>query len=323
MPTYQETMTETGKMDYTITRLNKNNLKDLAWLHAEVYNIQPREFYFQNKYHTAYTGVENVGFIAYNHEKIPVAFYGVIPCFLQHGNKLMLSAQSADTMTHPKYRYKGMFVELSKLTFDLCSELGIKLIFGFPNQNSYHGAVHKLGWQLIHNMDCFTIKVNTLPLEKLSHSQGILRKIYKTYTSAVLKKYEIRSKGIESSALADGFAGIHRSSEYLSHKTYNETKLIGFDDVKIWISNHHGLMIGDMEEIDENNFSAVMAKFKNLAFWMGIKNIQFHCSPGTRIHGLFASQLKATPSFPALYQDLGSTIPPSEIRFTLADIDIF
>ena len=33
-----------------------------------------------------------------------------------------------------------------------------ELIYGFPNQNSYHGAI-KLGWQMTEMMECFKIPV--------------------------------------------------------------------------------------------------------------------------------------------------------------------
>src|SRR4029077_2199837 len=109
MPTSQDII---ENKEYTVTRLDKNNLKDLAMLHSEVYGTPINENYFLKKYDTAYTGLENVGYIAYSSEGKPVAYYGVIPCFIEHKNEVMLAAQSADTMTHPGYRYKGMFVEL-------------------------------------------------------------------------------------------------------------------------------------------------------------------------------------------------------------------
>jgi len=148
MQSLQASMINTDSKEYTVVRLNKDNLKDVAVLHEAVYGIAPAPAYFPKKYNTAYTGTEYVGFIAYNPQNIPVAYYGVIPCFIQHGTEIMLAAQSADTMTDPQHRYKGMFVDLSNLTFKLCRELSIHLIFGYPNQNSYHGAIHKLGWKL-------------------------------------------------------------------------------------------------------------------------------------------------------------------------------
>ena len=316
-------MIEAITKEYTVTRLDKNNLMDLARLHAEVYDLPVNEDLFYKKYDTAYTGIRDIGFIAYNQDQVPVAYYGVIPCFLKYGDNLMLSAQSADTMTHPQYRYKGMFEELSKMTFELCIQSGIKLVFGFPNQNSYHGAVNKLGWQLMHRMDCFIINVNSLPLEKVSLKAGFFGNIYKSYTNALLKSYLTGLKGIESSALSEGFGGVHRSTGYLNNRTYNETKVISIDDVNIWIHTRQGLAIGDLEGVNETNFNKVITGLKRMAFLLGKRQLQFHISPGTNLHALFASAYPTSPSFHALYQDFGSSIPPEKLRFTFADIDIF
>jgi hypothetical protein len=323
MQTSPEIISNNQSREYSVTRLNKDNLADVAKLHKEVYGTAAPDDYFSKKYDTAYTGVENAGYIAYNKENIPVAYYGVIPCFIQYENKIMLAAQSADTMTHPQHRYKGMFVDLSNKTFELCRELGILLIFGFPNQNSYHGAINKLGWKMTGAMNCFTIPVKSFPLESLSKKSGILNKLYKRYTSFVLKRKLSPRFGVANSVLADGFAGVNRSEAYLLYKTYSPAKVILDDDTKIWISNKYGLMIGDIEGINKMNFNVVINKLKRIAKKLGIQQIQFHCSSGTRLHELFEEIYKAIPSYPVLFQDFGSGIPPEQVRFTFADIDIF
>ena len=129
-----------AEKEYQVIRLNKNNISDLEKLYALVYKKKIAHFYFSKKYNTAYTGVLYTGYLAYK-ENIPIAFYGVIPCFIQYENKMILAAQSADTMTHPEHRYKSLFFDLSNMCFDLCKQNGIELIYGFPNQNSYHGAI--------------------------------------------------------------------------------------------------------------------------------------------------------------------------------------
>ena len=149
--------------EYSIARLDENKLKDLEILYKVVYGHKPAKNYLLKKYNTAYTGAQYIGHIAYDKENIPIAYFGVIPCFIQYGDQIILSAQAADAMTLPQYRYKGFFVALAKKTFDLCRAAGIKLVFGFPNQNSYHGLVHKLEWKMTEYMECFTIPANSFP----------------------------------------------------------------------------------------------------------------------------------------------------------------
>src|ERR1700744_5068987 len=127
---------------HTIQRLSAANINALVKLHAAVYKREVPVTFFINKYNPAYTNVMYTGFIAYNEAVQPIAYYGVIPCFLRHGSEVILAAQSADTMTHPGYRNRGLFVELANLTYELCRAEGINIIFGFPNQNSLPGLVN-------------------------------------------------------------------------------------------------------------------------------------------------------------------------------------
>src|SRR5579863_4993658 len=189
-------MTESvATKDYTIERLSKKNLGELDKLHHAVYRKQHPPGYFIKKYDTAYTGAEYIGYIAYNSHKTPIAFYGVIPCFIRYKEQLYLAAQSADTMTHPQYRFKGLFVQLANITFDLAREQGIELIFGFPNQNSLHGFLVKLKWQLTEMMDCYIIPVGIIPAERIAKKLPVTRKLYQKYQRQVLKKYLVDEKG--------------------------------------------------------------------------------------------------------------------------------
>lgn len=316
-------MIEVATDQYTVARLSPANIDELAVLHHAVYGKTVAADLFPKKYDTAFTGVQHVGLIAYNADKVAVAFYGVIPCFIEYGGQLFLAAQSADTMTHPKHRFKGMFVDLSNKTFELCKELGIKLVFGFPNQNSYHGAVHKLGWKQTDVMGCFIIDVKAMLLPAMGRKLGFLKGLYKGYAGKRLKKYLVEDIGLSNSALTDGFAGLHRSEEFLNYKTYSPTQVISIDGVKIWFSLKQTIMIGDMEGLSANNFKEVMKKLMRLTGQLGIKQIQFHCSPGTTIHKLFKENIEEKPSYPVLFQDFGSAVPPEKIKFTFADIDIF
>jgi Acetyltransferase (GNAT) domain len=323
MPTSQENINKNENSGYSIVRLNKNNLVDVAKLHTAVYGTAAAVDYFVKKYDTSYTGVEDVGFIAYNNDNLPVAYYGVIPCFIQHGKNIILAAQSADTMTHPRHRYKGMFVELANLTYALGEKLGIRLIVGFPNQNSYHAGVKKLGFTMLHTMSYFTIDINGLAFESLSKKNWLFKKLYQRFRQSVLKKYITPSNGVISSAVQDGFAVLYRSSAYLNYKTYGPTTTIRIDDVTIWISNKDGLLIGDMAGINDINFPVVINQLKRIAKRLGVRQIRFHCSPDTSLHRLFSEICQANPSFPVLFRDFESAIPLEKIKFTFADIDIF
>jgi GNAT superfamily N-acetyltransferase len=308
---------------YAVTRLNRANLHDLARLHGAVYGPVAEDHY-PKKYDTIYTGVAYVGFIAYNLRQEPIAYYGVLPCFIKYRDKVALASQSADTMTHPGYRFKGLFVELSLRTFELCRELGIELIFGFPNENSYHGAINKLGWQLLHRMDCFTIRVRAIPFAKHAGKNKFINKIYKFYSEIIIRQHLLKDHAISNPVLDEGLAGVYRTAAYnIYKKGFSKARTIGVEGASMTVSIRQVLLVGDMENVNESNFRAVIAALKKLAARLGIQEVQFHSSPGTALHGLFKTYYTATPSYPVLLQDLECPVPVEKLRFCFADIDIF
>jgi hypothetical protein len=294
---------------------------DLAVLHKAVYGIDQPVGYWQQKYNTAYTGAQYIGFIAYKSD-LPVAYYGVMPCFIQSGSSSILSAQSGDTMTHPQYRYKGMFVELATRTYELCRNEGIRLIFGFPNQNSYHGLVNKLGWIVTGYMDRFTIPVSTFPLERLMKKFSRSRRWYQRYCQRILQQYCTPYAGLPNAFIGEGFAGVQRDEVFLQYKSYGNTQVFKIGNAAIWARIKDGFMIGDMQ-VPGNEFDIVMRRIKRVAARLGVRQIIFQVSPGTRLHALFVQRFTPSPSFPVVFRDLGAGIDLPAIKFTFGDIDVF
>ena len=306
---------------YYTERLSDKNISDVAKLHSSVYG-EPSAVNFAAKYHTAYTGVNHIGFIAYENPQSPIAFYGVIPCFIQMAADVLLTAQSADTMTHPDYRNRGLFIELALLTFQLCRDSGVKFVFGFPNQNSLPGFVNKLGWQITETMDCFIISSPIYSWVRFFGKIPLMKKAYSNYRDSQLKKYLLPQNGIANSVLADGYGGIYRSHQYNTYKGYGDTHVIKIGDSSLWIKVTTILLIGDVT-VKPDDFDDMIYKLKQLANRLGVKEIHFHACPGTTLHHLFALRFKSIPSFPVIFNDFKGDLQTDKIKFTSADIDTF
>lgn len=76
-----------------------------------------------------------------------IGHYAVTPSELQIGDQIVPTAYSMTTMTHPDYKRCGIFTLLAESAYDASMATGKKLVYGFPNLNSYGGFVKKLGWQ--------------------------------------------------------------------------------------------------------------------------------------------------------------------------------
>jgi GNAT superfamily N-acetyltransferase len=75
-----------------------------------------------------------------------VGFYTLGPAPLGIGPATIAGAQSMDTMTHPDFRGRGVFVALARACFEIAAARGIRLLYGFPNRASFPGFVRRLGW---------------------------------------------------------------------------------------------------------------------------------------------------------------------------------
>lgn len=324
--------------DYRIERLSQKTLGDLDRLYHAVYGHDRIAPDFQKKYATAYTGSSYIGYFAYDQQGTPAAYYGVMPCFIQYDNNLILVAQSGDTMTHPDHRNKRLFARLCLKTIELCRQEHILLIFGFPNQNS-RGINGQIGWTTTGNLEGFRIPVTTLPLQGLTKRLPFLRHAYEKYSETLLKKYLLPEKGIANSALANdnpggaphnnpttphnNYGGIHRDEAWFNYKTYSKTWVVRLGKAKAWITISDTITIGDIQSAGQP-LKETLRRLKNLAARLGIRQLFFHTSPGTSLHQQFAAgKYPSFPSFPALFNDLGSGIPLQQLKFTFADIDTF
>jgi GNAT superfamily N-acetyltransferase len=90
-----------------------------------------------------------------------VGQYALRPVRMKVGQDSRLAALSLDTMVHPEYRGQGMFVKLAKHLYETVAGRGIPLVYGFPNEASYHGFIARLEWKdLTKNVPLFVRPLN-------------------------------------------------------------------------------------------------------------------------------------------------------------------
>jgi GNAT superfamily N-acetyltransferase len=306
---------------YRVERFSVDKLNDLVYLHMAVYDKLLSRDFLLKKYNTAFTVVTYVGYLAYDQTDLPVAFYGVLPCFIEHGGRLTLAAQSADTMTHPAHRNKGLFVALAELTYNLCRTEGIRLVFGFPNQNSLPGFINKLGWEAVGCLERFTIPVKAIPLEKLAAKFSTAKLVYDAYLNLVIKT-EKQPSGICNSVLGEGYGGVYRDEEFLTYKGYTYTHTVQIGQAKVWFKIKNGLIVGDITGLADN-MDEVMAKLRKLSNRLGLQQVQFQVCAKSRLYNILKKYAEPAPSFTIAIKDMGSGIPADKLVFTFADIDIF
>jgi N-acetylglutamate synthase-like GNAT family acetyltransferase len=100
--------------------------------------------------------------------------YAVVPVPLNWMGRRILGAESVDTMVHPDARGLGLFEQLGTDCYARLRELGVGLVYGLPNRNSYPGFLRKLGWKRIGFLDSYTLRLSVRePLRRILRSGAL------------------------------------------------------------------------------------------------------------------------------------------------------
>jgi GNAT superfamily N-acetyltransferase len=93
-----------------------------------------------------------LGYSAY-YRGIIVGHFSTLPVnYLINGEKCK-GLLALNLVTHPEHRGKGLFLLMCQRTFEDASDMGYRFIVGVANQNSTHGLVDRLGFNLVSPLD--------------------------------------------------------------------------------------------------------------------------------------------------------------------------
>lgn len=291
---------------YQIEKLTKNNLSFIDELYAKVYRKKRPASYYENKYNTDYVGVEAFGYFAL-HEGHPIGFLGIIPINLSMAGKTSIGAQLVDAMVDSKHRSKGVFEGLlRKILVDPNIHL-IQLIFGFPNQNSFHLLVNKLNFKHLHTMNNYVIKSDT------NHFKKIINIIWHV-------KFKKQKGNIENNLLKLGYDGVIYDANYLNYKTYNQNFIFENDQYAVWISDSKKTWLGAINIPNKENLRAILNLVSKK---YSSKSFTYLISPHNELDTLFSKIVLAQAGFAVCVYDLTGKLNLNKLKFQFADIDIF
>ena len=101
-----------------------------------------------------------VGFNAKSGNEL-AAHYVTMPIASMVQGELKKGLLSLNTATHPDHQGKGLFVKLANQTYQHAAANGYHFVIGVANQNSVHGFIKKLGFQLMGQLEAL---IGTGPL---------------------------------------------------------------------------------------------------------------------------------------------------------------
>jgi hypothetical protein len=310
--------------EYRFERINENNIEDLGYLFGGIGNNQHSVEYFRNKFDTSFAGVKFVGYFAYHQvTNEPAAFYGVFPCVVQYRGVQISAAQSGDTVTHINHQKKGLFIILAQMTYELARELGIKIIFGFPNKNSQHGFYNKLNW--VRNADIILFKTNisVIPIYRLARKAGLISTVYYSYMNLVSKFFRPADLNPQNSLANNDAAFLYRDAGYYHYKRYGNSRMVKLNGIIIWFKVDNSLLIGDIWYGQKNTAAEVLSTLRRLAFILGVSEILINCSEQSSLAQFFSTEIKPVYLGTAGHIALTPGFEEMKLLHTGSDADTF
>jgi hypothetical protein len=266
-------------------------------------------------------GLPVIGFIAIHiRTNSPAAFYGVFPVQVLINGKKVLAAQSGDTMTHRQHQKKGLFVHLAQITFEECRKQGIEIIFGLPNNNSYHGFTKKLFWQQLDEVIRYDLKsrVKRPPIRKIFKKLGWNR-LYNRYINLILKDYRVSDVRNFTNSININYGKIHRDRFYMDYKSDGDKVFIRLENVVFWIKLTDIFWIGDISDYENMN-DKILIQLKKIAFRLGYNTIVFHINKSASGFP-FLEQFKKYESEPLCFYYINKEFENTNLLITGADFD--
>ena len=310
-------------MDYQIAALSLENIKDLKYLYKKVFNNDVTLEFIHEKFDTSYLGKSYFGHMAYDQGN-PIAFHGAIPVLMEYEGKKEIAAQYGDAMTLPNYTGKGLFTKLGKLTDTQLQKADVKFVWGFPNQNSEYGYINKLDWLYKERMFGFSIKTSNFPLEKLSKISKISKKFYQKHILDFFKPYKTNKLISGSVYESNSVVSTVRNQDYYNYKAFGNNFTVELHNSLFWLKVKNGILVGDVEVSNENDFDKSLDLLKKIASKNGISDITFQSSPNTLLSTMLEKRVDHQfQSWVVGYKNFNSGFPLEKLKLTFGDLDTF
>ncbi len=323
-----ETKLEVRGTTYRLARVRGPEMAPLVPLFRETFRRPDFNLeWLKKKYACKFGGVEGFSCVAFTEEGQAAASFGVLPWPIRFGDRTEIAAQAVDAATHHEHRRRGLFTRLAEMARELCDSAGISFLFAFPHrqEDSYPGFIRKLGYTHLDDLDLieYRLPVRTFWMERVARRVGPLHRLYGGHLQRTLNAYVPSDPFLENSLLSEGFAATHRDRAFHSYKSLLGNRVLAVDGGRVWLKVRRGFMVGDLEASSEAEMEKTIRVLERLAVRLGIHQILFQSSKGTRFSRFFADRFQSFPCLTVVYRNLRSQIPAERLRFTFGDLDNF
>jgi GNAT superfamily N-acetyltransferase len=92
------------------------------------------------------------------------AHYALVPIDMVENGNDVRGALSLNTAVHPRARGRGAFTDLAASAYEAAREAGVECVVGVANENSTHGFVKRLGFELVSSLPATVLVPTPGPL---------------------------------------------------------------------------------------------------------------------------------------------------------------
>ncbi len=259
--------------------------------------------------------------IAFSNDEQAVSFYCIISQKAVYKGNEFYIGQSCDSMTHKSFGGRGLFINLAELAYKRIQEMGVKFVFGFPNETIYGLRVKKLKWRHTENINQYIQNVTTFPFVKVIKKLPVLNGIYFFYVKLILRKYISDVRCFANSVIDNKTAGILHDEAYFEYKAGKGKYIIKIEGVNFWVKFDGLLWIGDFEPTSQEIFSKAMRTLKHIAMLTGCTSIRFNYQEGTNNDLLLKKTLKVKSTMPYGFVCFSEEMENISFKFSSADFD--
>ena len=309
--------------NYSFSPLNHDIYPDLVPLYKNSFKVNRDLNFIAKKFDNPYSAKNNFGYLSYDQEGNPSAFYGAFPYLLNINGNLVISSQSGDTMTHPSHSGKGLFLKTASLTYNLLKDNSIFSVYGFPSQSSFKGFI-KLGWKFEYRIQRIRLFTPTLPLFILSTRYDIFEKFHKALF-VCLMRFLKKGKTFPGQLALTGYDHVVHDDQFWRYKlANNDIIIVNIDDIDCVLKISSGkIIIGDFDCNKKKlplKFQIILRMISFLSF---SPVIDYYASPKNPNLKKFMTISSPVDALPYGWLSFNNSIDLSQLQFTALDFDTF
>lgn len=313
--------------NFVIEKLSETKIKDALYLYEKSFNTNIGDEFLRNKHINCHGKNKFIAFLAYDKESLePAAYYAVYPGFLKINDELILVAQSGDTMTNPKFQKQGLFTKLAQITFDHCNDIGIQIITGLPNTNSYHGFIKYLNFKEFPKFSNLSFIENKFELNRITNRSSFLKNLHSKFVKFLIKlMFKTGSSFENSNKYNQDLAYMVHDNQFYKLKKQQNDIIISVKNVDVWLRiSENSIIIADINTHIEKDIEIIISKLRLTTIMVGFRFLNFGATKNSFLHSKLIPLSKSqSEGYTFIIRDLSSKLSLEKISLLSCDADVF